>query len=338
MGNTINCRFVPRSEKGAQTIKHLRAAVKQVQTVVLATDFAREGETIAWHLQQVLHLLKNPQRVTYTEITSAAVKSAIAHPRQIDQNMVSAGLLCSALDKLVGYKAPLLWQLQNGAKSMGRVQSATLHILCTREQQIQAFVPQDYWSVYVDYKEGFRVYYLGLAQKDNSEPSETQLDDSQDPLRQSKPESSRVLSQVQADSIVQIAKANSHNVVSVEGKITNRTPPPAFVQSSLQQAAGTKLKFSPDKTMLVAQSLYEAVLITYMRTDSIAIAADFCAEVRCWLEKHDPNNVSTKSTQHKQVNGAQEAHEAIRPTDIHKPSSALKVELSDDEFALYVTI
>ncbi len=338
VGNTINCRFVPRSEKGAQTISYLRAAVKQVQTVVLATDSDREGETIAWHLQQALHL-KNPQRVVYTEITPSAVRSAIAHPRQIDQNMVNAGLCRSALDKLVGYKgSPLLWQLQNGAKSMGRVQSATLHLLCQREQQIQAFVPQDYWSVYVDYKEGFRAYYLGLAQKDNSEPPETQLDDSQDPLRQSKPESSRVLSQVQADNIVQIAKTNSHHVVSVEGKITNRTPPPAFVTSSLQQAAGTKLKFSPEKTMQIAQLLYEAGLITYMRTDSIALAPDFCAEVRCWLEKHDLNNVSKKSTQHKQAKGAQEAHEAIRPTDIHKPSSVLKVELSNDEFVLYVMI
>ncbi len=339
VGNTVKCRFVPRSEKGAQTISQLQAAVKQVQTVVLATDSDREGETIAWHLQQALHL-KNPQRVTYTEITPAAVKSAIAHPRQIDQNMVNAGLCRSTLDKLVGYKgSPLLWQLQNGAKSMGRVQSATLHILCSREQQIQAFVPQDYWNVYVDYQEGFRAYYLGLAQKDNSELLETQLDDSRDPLEQSKPESSRVLSQAQADGIVQIARVNSHYVVSVEGKTTTRNPPPAFVTSSLQQAAGTKLKFSPDKTMQVAQSLYEAGLITYMRTDSVALAPEFCIEVKRWLQSHDPDNIpSTKSSQHKQIKGAQEAHEAIRPTDIHKSSAQLKVELSNDEFALYVMI
>lgn len=338
VGNTVNCRFVPRSEKGAQTISQLRAAVKQVQTVVLATDSDREGETIAWHLQQALRL-KNPQRVTYTEITPAAVKSAISHPRQLDQNMVNAGLCRSVLDKLVGYKgSPLLWQLQNGAKSMGRVQSATLHILCTREQQIQAFIPQDYWSVYVDYKEGFRAYYLGLAQGDNSEPSETHLDDSRDPLEQSKPESSRVLSQVQADSIVQQAKANSHHIVSIEGKTTTRTPPPAFVTSSLQQAAGAKLKFSPEKTMLVAQSLYESGLITYMRTDCPSLAPECVKAILGWLEKHDPDNVPLKLTQHKQIKGAQEAHEAIRPTDIHKSSAQLKVALSNDEFALYVMI
>ncbi|PSB28516.1 type I DNA topoisomerase [Chlorogloea sp. CCALA 695] len=339
VGNTVNCRFIPRSEKGAQTIKQLQTAVKQVQTVVLATDSDREGETIAWHLSQALHL-KNPVRVVYTEITPTAVRNAIAHPRQIDQNMVNAGLCRSVLDKLVGYRgSPLLWQLQNGAKSMGRVQSATLHILCIREKEIQAFVPQDYWSVYVDYKEGFRAYYLGLGhEKGNSDLSESQLDDSRNPLEKTAPESSRVLTKAQADSIVQTAKANPHHVVSVEGKITTRTPPPAFVTSSLQQAAGTKLKFSPEKTMQVAQSLYEAGLITYMRTDSIALASDFCAAVRSWLQSHDPDNIPIKSSQHKQVKGAQEAHEAIRPTDIHKPSAQLKVELSDVEFALYVMI
>jgi DNA topoisomerase-1 len=339
VGNTVNCRFIPRSEKGAQTIKQLQAAVKQVQTVVLATDSDREGETIAWHLSQALRL-KNPQRVVYTEITPTAVRSAIAHPRQLDRNLVDAGLCRSVLDKLVGYKgSPLLWQLQNGAKSMGRVQSATLHILCIREREIQAFVPQDYWSVYVDYKEGFRAYYLGTNQQNDSKPSETPVhDDSREEKEQSKPESSRVLSAAQADNIVQQARANQHRVVSIEGKTTTRTPPPAFVTSSVQQAAGTKLKFSPEKTMLVAQSLYEKGYITYMRTDSVALSPEFCTAVRRWLEVHDPGNVPKQLAQHRQVKGAQEAHEAIRPTDIHKPSAQLKLELSSDEFALYVMI
>lgn len=339
VGNTVNCRFVLRSTQGQQTIKQLQAAVRQVKTVVLATDSDREGETIAWHLVQALHL-KNPQRVVYTEITPAAVRQAIAHPRQIDQNMVDAGLCRSVLDKLVGYKgSPLLWQLQNGAKSMGRVQSATLHILCTREQQIQAFIPQDYWSVFVDYAEGFRAYYLGTSQSSNSEPSSTTLlDDTSDTKEQASIESSKVLSAAHADTLVQQAKANKHQIVSIEGKTTNRTPPPAFVTSSLQQAAGARLKFSPEKTMQVAQSLYESGLITYMRTDSIALADVFCAEVRRWLEGHDRGNVPKKLTQHRQSSGAQAAHEAIRPTDIHKRSADLRSELSADAFALYVMI
>jgi len=339
VGNTVNCRFVLRQEKGQQTIKQLQAAARQVKTIILATDADREGETIAWHLGQALYL-KNPQRVVYTEITPAAVRNAIAHPRQINQNMVNAGLCRSVLDKLVGYKgSPLLWQLQNGAKSMGRVQSATLHIICTREQQIQAFVPQDYWSVYVDYAEGFRAYYQGTNLTPNSEISQTPLlDDTSDTKEQTKLESSRVLSAKSADSLVQQAIANPHRIVSLEGKITTRTPPPAFITSTLQQAAGAKLKFSPEKTMLVAQSLYEAGLITYMRTDSIALAPEFCTDVQRWLETHDPSNVPKKLTQHRQLIGAQAAHEAIRPTNIHKPSAELSSELSADAFALYVMI
>ncbi len=138
--------------------------------------------------------------------------------------------------------------------------------------------------------------------------------------------------------MVEQATANPHHIVSIEGKTTNRTPPPAFVTSSLQQAAGAKLKFSPEKTMLVAQSLYESGLITYMRTDSIALAPEFCAEVRRWLEGHDRGNVPKKLTQHRQSSGAQAAHEAIRPTDIHKRSAELRGELSADAFALYVMI
>lgn len=338
VGNAVNCRFVARLPKGAQTISQLKAAVKQVKTVVLATDADREGETIAWHLQQALHL-KNPQRVTYAEITQAAVNNAISHPRQIDMALVSAGLCRSVLDKLVGYKgSPLLWQLQNGAKSMGRVQSATLHLLCQRERQIQSFVPQDYWSIFVDYSEGFRAYYQGEKLPNQELSATPELDDSKDTKEQSSQESSRVLSLAQAEAIVDIARQQEHRVVAVEGKIAVRTPPPAFVTSSLQQAAGTKLKFSPEKTMQVAQSLYESGSITYMRTDSTALSPEFCAQVQHWLEKYDPRNVPVKATQHKQAKGAQEAHEAIRPTDVNKSSVELKTQLSEDEFALYVLI
>ena len=173
-GDSVRCRFMLRGSRGQETIQTLRSAAKQVKTVVLATDPDREGETIAWHIQQALNL-KNPQRVVYTEITPAAVQAAIARPRAINQNLVNSGLCRSVLDKLVGYRgSPLLWQLHNGAKSMGRVQSATLHIICDRERQIQAFVPQDYWSVFVNYAEGFRAFYRGSAAP---AAEETQPDD-----------------------------------------------------------------------------------------------------------------------------------------------------------------
>ena len=334
-GDRVQCRFVPRGERGKDTIQQLRAAVKQVQTVVLATDDDREGETIAWHIQQALNL-KQPQRVVYSEITPAAVKKAISQPRQINQNLVHAGLCRTVLDKLVGFKgSPLLWQLQNGAKSMGRVQSAALHILCDRERQIGAFVPQTYWNVWVDYAEGFRAFYRGT---ETTTDDESPADDATTPSERPAQESHRVLSQADADRLVQQAQAFPHWVRSIEGKAVNRTPPPPFVTSTLQQAAGSRLKFSPEKTMQVAQSLYEAGLITYMRTDSVELSQEFTEQARQWLIGHDAENVPKKVTHHRKVKGSQEAHEAIRPTDVNRASAPLKLELSSDAFALYVLI
>ncbi|MGG6298115.1 DNA topoisomerase, partial [Leptolyngbya sp. AN02str] len=143
----VVCRFVPRQPRGAKTISELKTAARIATRTFLGCDPDREGEVISWHVAQELRL-NNPQRVTYAEITTAAVQQAIAHPRPLDLDLVHSGLCRSVLDKLVGYKgSPLLWQLQNGAKSMGRVQSATLHLICQREREIQNFVPQDYWSV-----------------------------------------------------------------------------------------------------------------------------------------------------------------------------------------------
>lgn len=218
---------------------------------------------------------------------------------------------------------------------MGRVQSATLHIVCQRERQIQAFVPQDYWSVFVDYAQGFRAYYRGSTEAEAEAP---QPDDAADKTVERSPESTKVLTQAEADRLVAQAQQHPHRVLSIEGKTASRTPPPAFITSSLQQVAGTQLRFSPEKTMQVAQSLYEAGLITYMRTDSIALSPEFCQAARQWLTAHDPDNLPQKATQHRSSKSAQEAHEAIRPTDIHRPSTELRVELSADEFALYVLI
>ncbi|MBF2048660.1 MAG: type I DNA topoisomerase [Elainella sp. C42_A2020_010] len=339
-GHSVRCRFVARGARGAETIKTLKAAARQVQTVVLATDPDREGETIAWHLQQALQL-RNPQRVVYTEITPTAVRDAIAHPRQLDLNLVHSGLCRTVLDKLVGYRgSPLLWQLRNGAKSMGRVQSATLHIICKREREIQAFVPQDYWSVFVDYAEGFRAYYRGNVESENTRANaeENQSDDATSPDSRQTPESDRVTSEAEADRLVALAQQHPHHVISIEGKTVRRTPPPPFVTSTLQQAAGSRLRFTPEQTMQVAQTLYEAGLITYMRTDSTALSPEFCAQARQWLEANDPENVPKKTTQHRQPKNAQEAHEAIRPTDLYRPSKELRLELSADAFALYVLI
>ncbi|WP_427161360.1 type I DNA topoisomerase [Aliinostoc sp. HNIBRCY26] len=338
-GGSVRCNYVPRDQRAKETIQQLKAFSKQVDEVVLATDPDREGETIAWHLKEVLGL-RDAKRVIYTEITASAVRNAIAHPRKLDLNLVGAGLCRDCLDKLVGYKgSPLVWALNNGAKSVGRVQSATLHLICQREREIQTFVPQDYWNVWVDYQEGFRAFYKGTtdtAKETEQQEAETH-DDAADNTTKA-PESKRVLSEAEAIRLTETAKQHPHQVILVEGKTVQRQPPPPFTTSTLQQAAGSKLKFAPDKTMQVAQKLYEAGLITYMRTDSVMLSPEFCESARQWLEQNDPQNVPPKVAKHRSSKTAQEAHEAIRPTDVFRPSVQLREELPADEFNLYVMI
>lgn len=336
--NRIDCRYVPRGTRGKQVLKELREAVRSASTVILATDPDREGETIAWHLAQQLKI-KQPQRVTYTEITEKAVRSALARPRPIDYNLVAAGRCRDTLDKLVGFKgSPLLWKLNNGAKSMGRVQSATLHILCQREREIKAFVPQDYWSVFVDYAEGFRAFYAGTqALSDSTNVDSSATDDAADP-KDKQAESVRVLSQQQADSLLAIAQSHPHHVVSIDSTATTRKPPAPFTTSSMQQAAGTRLKYNAEQTMKIAQSLYEQGYITYMRTDSVQLSESYCVDARDYLQKHDPQNVPAKVAQQKSKAGAQEAHEAIRPTEVNSTPLVLASKLKDEDLQLYQLI
>ncbi len=337
-GDRVQCRYIPRSQQAKETISKLKAAANQVQEVVLATDPDREGETIAWHLKEALGL-KEPKRVVYTEITEAAVRAAVARPRKLDANLVGAGLCRDCLDKLVGYKgSPLVWALNNGAKSVGRVQSATLHLICQREREILAFVPQDYWSVWVDYAEGFRAFYKGMVNSPETTQQETEVNDDTVFKKSETAESTRVLSEAEAERLVTEARNHPHKIVQYEGKIASRQPPPPFITSTLQQAAGSRLKFAPEKTMQVAQKLYEAGLITYMRTDSVMLSPEFCTSVRKWLEQSDPQNVPQSTARHRSNKTAQEAHEAIRPTDVFRPSAELRIELLPDEFNLYVMI
>ncbi|NJM57707.1 MAG: type IA DNA topoisomerase [Synechococcales cyanobacterium RU_4_20] len=199
---TVDCRYVPRSPKAKQILTELRQAVKQADAVYIATDPDREGETIGWHLQQALRL-KQPHRVVYREITPAAVRAAIANPRQLDQSLIAAGRARDCLDKLVGYKGSrhVVWPLQNGAKSMGRVQSATLHLLCLREREILAFIPEDYWSVWVHYSEGLKAFYRRRPQASEvaARKSDGKADSKSDGKPESKePESDRINSQAEA--------------------------------------------------------------------------------------------------------------------------------------------
>lgn len=332
----IICRYIPRGARGKQVLKDLREAVKQASEVFIATDPDREGETIGWHLAEQLKL-KNPQRVTYAEITDKAVQAAIANPRSLDLNLIAAGRCRDTLDKLVGYKgSPLLWKLGNGAKSCGRVQSATLHILCDREREIEAFKPQEYWSIFIDYQEGFRAFYSGCA-SGNAVTDVDANDDATD-IKEKQVESARVLSQEQAEQIVAQARSQSHQVVQLNTTTVKRKPPAPFTTSSLQQAAGSRLKFGSEKTMKVAQALYEQGHITYMRTDSVSLSEDYCREARQYLQEHDLQNVPTQVATQKSKAGAQEAHEAIRPTHANNTPESLNLKLSEEEAKLYCLI
>jgi DNA topoisomerase I len=334
-GDKINCRYVSRSDRAKVTIASLKSAVKGAEEIILASDPDREGETIAWHLANVLGI-KNAKRVVYQSITAAAINQAVSNPGQIDQDLVAAGRCRGCLDKLVGYKgSKLIQQLNNGAKSVGRVQSSTLHLICDRERKILDFRPEKYWSIFVDYSEGFRAFLAPKAKATKEDIAETD----EAGAEVTAPESIRVTSQEEADRIVAIARNSPHNVEGVEFQSLEKSAPPPFTTSALQQVAGAKLGYNPDQTMRIAQKLYESGLITYMRTDSSQLSDDCVEQGRRWLSDKDLQNLPIdRPSKNKNSATAQEGHEAIRPTDFFRSSQELKQEITDEEFNLYLLI
>ncbi|MEL7085766.1 MAG: type I DNA topoisomerase [Cyanobacteria bacterium J06597_1] len=335
--HSIRCDYVPQSDRAKQTIAGLKKAAKNCSEVYLATDRDREGETIAWHLKDALGL-KRPKRVVYGEISRKAILEAVRSAGTLNNDLVAAGRCRDCLDKLVGYKgSPIVWDI--GAKSVGRVQSATLHILCQREREILAFQPRDYWNVWASYREGFQAFYT----QDIDRTAQQERDDSEDSSdsdKNEKPqkESTRVFGEAKAKQLVALAHSKPHKVVSVDSKTVLKSPPAPFTTSTLQQGAGSKLKLSPERTMSIAQKLYEKGLITYMRTDSVELSSDYRTTARKWLQEKDPDNLPSRQRKYRQKKGAQEAHEAIRPVDMTRPSQGLRTELSSEEFDLYVLI
>ena len=336
----VICRYVPTNSKAKQNLRELKQLAKTASLVVLATDPDREGEAIAFHLKEELKL-RNYQRVTYGEVTEKAIRKAIANPRKLDDNLVGAAIARSCLDKKIGYTiSPLLWTLNIGAKSTGRVQAPTLHIICTREKQIQEFIPEPYWSVWVDYTEGFRAYYHSSDSSTQTvkEEEDSQERDDTEATEEQKVEIKRVSTAAEAERLLEIARSNPHQIVNKTTKTHKKNPPPPFTTSSLQQSAGAKLRFNPEKTMQIAQHLFEAGNITYHRTDAQSLSDDFVAAARKYLQEKDPRNLPDKPRRFKSKKNAQEAHEAIRPTDLTKSSTLLKQELDSDHFALYELI
>ena len=279
--------------------------------VILATDGDREGESIAWHLMEELKL-KNPDRVVYHEITKDAIQKALASPRKLDMHLVGAALGRAHLDKMVGYSGTkrIVWALDIGAKSMGRVQSSALWLLVSLELRIRAFKPEDYFTLSATYPEGFKALYR--ASKSTSEEAAGTVSEEQEAQEA---ESDRLTDPKVAAAIVQEAQSHPHKVIKLERQQAILNAPAPFTTSSLQQAAGALLKLAPERTMELAQVLYEQGLITYMRTDSVNLAETFCSAALAFLQKTDPKNVPEKTAKHKSKDGAQEAHEAVRPTD-----------------------
>ncbi len=318
------------SPGGKKRVQDIVKAVKDCDTIILASDPDREGEAIAWHVLEELNARKvikgkKIERVVFHEITKHAVTEAIQNPRQIDDNLVSAYMARRALDYLVGFTlSPVLWRKLPGSKSAGRVQSVALRLVCERETEIEKFKPEEYWTIDVDVltsKQALITTHL------------MQLDGK-------KLEKFDLKQQGSAEEAKAKIEAQEFAVSNVERKKANRYPAPPFTTSTLQQEAARKLRFSAKRTMQIAQKLYEEGLITYMRTDAVnlsqeAIAACREAILKYFGEDYLPKQAKEYKTKSK---NAQEAHEAIRPSNVMNTPKKLETKLDAEAHKLYELI
>src|SRR5690349_19558943 len=304
----------------AKQLRAIADEAKNADTLILATDPDREGEAISWHVQEVLRqkkaLPKNVQRVTFNAITSSAVTEAMRKPRGLDEDLIDAYKARRALDYLVGFTlSPILWRKLPGAKSAGRVQSVALRLIVDRERDIEVFKPQEYWSVSASFEKDGQSFTARLVQLDGKKIERLTIGNRGD-----------------ADAAKAVVEAGRFTISSVETKPFAKNPPPPFTASTLQQEAARKLGFAASHTMRVAQALYEQGLITYMRTDGIDMAPEaISAARRAIATRYDSGYVPDKPRQYQsKIKNAQEAHEAIRPTDFDRPRAA-----SGDHARLY---
>jgi len=327
------------SDKAAEKrVSDIAQAVKGGDKLILATDPDREGEAISWHILDVLtkkKLLKDKpiERVVFNAITKSAVLDAMAHPRQIDKNLVDAYLARRALDYLVGFTlSPVLWRKLPGSRSAGRVQSVALRLVCDREAEIERFIREDYWLLDADLKTPRADVFTARLINFNSKKT-GRLD---------------IKTAEEAEQIRAALDKAQFAVASVEAKPVKRNPGPPFTTSALQQAASSRLGFSASKTMQIAQKLYEGVelggetagLITYMRTDGVQIAPEAIQSARAMIKDHFGADYLPETPRHYTVKAknAQEAHEAIRPTDFFRNPEKIAAFLDKDQLRLYTLI
>ena len=327
--NDFEPKYITIRGKG-EVLAALRKAVKKADKVYLATDPDREGEAISWHLYYALKLEnKNYSRITFNEITKTAVKDSIKHARDIDMNLVDAQQARRVLDRIVGYQiSPILWAKIKRGLSAGRVQSVALRLICDREEEINLFIPQEYWSL-----------EALLDVKGSKKPLEAKLVGN-------KEQKIEIHSEEEMNEILAYLKGKEFTVEGVKVSERLKKSPLPFTTSTLQQDASSKLNFAPQKTMRIAQQLYEGVnikgqgtvgLITYLRTDSTRISEEADAAVREYIKEGFGEEYvaegDAKKTSDKKI--IQDAHEAIRPTDVTRTPAAVKEFLSRDQFRLY---
>ncbi len=335
---------VPREKSRA--VREIRQAAEEAAAVYLATDPDREGEAIAWHLIKAADLEGKPhRRVVFQEITAEAVRQAFDNPRDIDMQLVDAQQARRVLDRLVGYRlSPFLWQQVRRGLSAGRVQSVAVRMVVEREREIQSFVPQEYWTIDAQ-----------LAKAQDGDTKQVEAAGSQGFRARlvghvgDKKGKLEIGSQIDAERLIALLKASAYGVLTVQQKVQSRRPAPPFITSTLQQEASRRLGFSAKRTMAVAQQLYEGLslsskgevgLITYMRTDSTQVAETARKEARDYIAaKFGTEFVPPSPREYrKKVKGAQEAHEAVRPTSVMREPETIRRHLKSDQYRLYALI
>ncbi|MBE6045646.1 MAG: type I DNA topoisomerase [Clostridiales bacterium] len=306
-------------------IKELKKEAKKASKIYLATDPDREGEAISWHLAHLLGIDENtPCRIVFNEITAKAVKEAVKNPRPIDLNLVDAQQARRVLDRLVGYLiSPLLWRKISRGLSAGRVQSAALRIICDREKEIQAFVPEEFWTIETDFRKG-RKFTAKLTT--------------------CKGKKITLANKEESDQVLAALKEGQYTVANVEEKDKLRRPVPPFTTSSMQQDAANKLNFSTRKTMMVAQQLYEGIeikgmgtvgLVSYIRTDSVRISAEARGAARDFILENYGEEYYGGTVFANKKKDVQDAHEAIRPSNVTLTPDSIKDQLTKDQYNLY---
>ena len=313
----------------AKLLKELQKDAKKSDVVLLASDNDREGEAIAWHLNNALKDKTDAKisRIVFNEITPVAIKEAVQHPGEIVESKVNAQKARRVLDRLVGYNlSPLLWSKVKNGLSAGRVQSVALRLICEREEEVENFLPEEYWTLDADFAKGKTKFTAQLVKYKGEAPelkSEQMVND--------------IIKEIQsADCIVS-------NIRQTEKTVRPKAP---FTTSKLQQASANRLGYTSRKTMQIAQQLYEGVnigsnrvgLITYMRTDSVRISETALADVRKWIEKNYPENLPAEPIHYTVEKAAQDAHEGIRPTYTEYTPDSVKEYLTRDQLRLYTII